>query len=403
MKLKSIFVALIVIFATVSVVSHAATMSYNRVHNILTYCDTVGEDVVKIQFNECMANQLFTFSSVNLNGTNVNVTGSDNIGPFLAGGCWMGGNHLLPNNSQSAYCKKVRVYADGEELALNKSYKDLSCKVVEIVVTNELVYADKVKFCDETMRYRVSGNSIEVWGSHKFCYPKTLNIDRYYGMQSMFIGETEILLPGTEYQGWTKITPASSGYELNVTKKSAPEFTTYIEHSPNGYQAAYLTREGLGDRHMIDDNDVVFIGNSWSKSYHKTIGGKNITAGDSTSWHGIYTWFSTPVADTYRENDGDTEPSFEYQATINGAPTLMHLDSKGRMTTGISTPVADAQRVPIARASQGKIVINPSVGTAYCYNITGALIHKGSGTIYVPAGIYIVTDRCGNSAKLLVR
>ena len=154
---------------------------------------------------------------------------------------------------------------------------------------------------------------------------------------------------------------------------------------------------------MVDDSDVVFIGNSWSKSYHKTIGGKNISAGDSTSWHGIYTWFSAPVTDTYRENDGEAEPAFEYQATINGTPTLMHLDSKGRMTTGVSAPFADAKQAPIARAAQGKIVISQNVSTAYCYNIAGSLIYQGTGTVYVPAGIYIVTDRKGNTAKLLVR
>ena len=45
------------------------------------------------------------------------------------------------------------------------------------------------------------------------------------------------------------------------------------------------------------DDDVVFIGNSFTKSYHKLIADRLRVAGDEDSWHGVYTWFSKPLYD----------------------------------------------------------------------------------------------------------
>lgn len=53
--------------------------------------------------------------------------------------------------------------------------------------------------------------------------------------------------------------------------------------------------KGIGDRHLVAPDDFVFIGNSWSKSYHKLIGDATVKNGDKTQWEGIYTWFISPL------------------------------------------------------------------------------------------------------------
>ena len=86
-------------------------------------------------------------------------------------------------------------------------------------------------FATETMTYIVAGNSIDVTGEHAFSCTTPQTIDRYYGMQSMFIGETEVLTPGGKYSTWTPIASVD-----RFTHMSAPNFNTFIEHSANGYQ-----------------------------------------------------------------------------------------------------------------------------------------------------------------------
>lgn len=65
--------------------------------------------------------------------------------------------------------------------------------------------------------------------------------------------------------------------------------------------AAFMTDKGLGNRKLVDNSDVVFIGNSWTKSYHKLIGNAVVRRGKETNWEGIYTWFVTPVTDNDSE------------------------------------------------------------------------------------------------------
>ncbi|MCH5347394.1 MAG: DUF4855 domain-containing protein [Muribaculaceae bacterium] len=277
---------------------------------------------IAIDFGPAMANDLFTFSNVSMNGNAVNTTSSDNIGPFLlAGRGWSGGNHLN-DSRRSAETISVTALADGRPIDLNAA-ATIPCNTLTIKVKNRLLMPDGITtFANETVTYTARGNSIDVVAGHEFVCPDTVIIDRYYGMQSMFNGETEILTPGGEYAMWT---PA--GNVDRFTKASAPTFDTFIERSPAGYQATWLDRNtGLGNRDLVDPDDVVFIGNSYGKCYHKTIGNRAVTRGDRTSWHGVYTWFSKPVDSRL---DSPIR-SFAYAGTCNGLPALFYINASGK-------------------------------------------------------------------------
>ena len=282
---------------------------------------TVG--CVSITFNKCMANDLFTFSKVMLDSVLVNRTESDNIGPFGLETGWTGGNHL--NHQQpSARTDSVTVWADGSLLSPDRP-RTVVCRQLRVSVTNTLLLpADTVPFAVERIDYLVSGNSIEVTAHHRCVAPQAVLVDRYYGMQSMFIDETEMLTPGGAYAQWTPIDSVSE-----FSHVSAPCFCTFVEHSARGYQACWLDPTfGLGNRHLVDADDVVFIGHSWGKSYHKTIGRKTLHPGDTTSWHGVYSWFRTPLVDRCRKKAG----RFSYLGWLGGKAMVFTTDSKGRMT-----------------------------------------------------------------------
>lgn len=158
------------------------------------------------------------------------------------------------------------------------------------------------------------GNSIQVDMSHRFKNAVPYVVDRYYGMQSMMIDETELLTPHGKYSRWTPI-----GEVDEFTKADYPDFSLFIEHSKACYQAAYMTREGLGDRHMVEPGDIVFIGNSWSKCYHKLMGGAEVKDGDTARWKGVYTWFVKPELDTVG-SDG----VFAYTGFYDGRRALFY-------------------------------------------------------------------------------
>lgn len=271
-------------------------------------------NTISYDFKKCMANDLFTFYNVKVNSQVVNsAQHSDNIGPFMTSdGNWAGGNHTFNGTGdKSAYTASVEVYANGKLLAQPASVKADS---VVILVKNILKYAPNPTdtFAIENVKYLVVGNSIQVEVEHEYLMPKPTKVDRYYGMQSMFDGETEILTPLGAYNQWTPIK------EINqFSKKDYPKNHHFIEKSPICYQAAYLCPEYLGTKDMVDDEDVTFIGNSWSKSYHKQIGNKELKRGDSTKWKGIYTWFLRPTVEI---NSNGKHTEFGYRGFYNGLP-----------------------------------------------------------------------------------
>ncbi len=270
-----------------------------------------GQHTISYEFRRCMANHLYTFCRVLIDTTVVNEATSDNIGPFLIDGAgWTGGNHLLANGSPSAHTDSVSISVDGNRITADFSGE---AQCVTVCVHNTLLNpSDSAqKFCTESVTYTISGNSIQVSATHHYLNRQPLTIARYYGMQSMMIGETEILTPGGEYSRWTPV-----GSVDRFTRKSAPHFHQFIEKSKVCYAAAFLTEAGLGDHHLITDDDVVFIGNSWSKSYHKLIGNHVVKSGDTTHWEGIYTWFLNPLV---------ADPDyFSYIGHFNGKQAVFH-------------------------------------------------------------------------------
>lgn len=307
--------------------SHAATITCHD--GDIFYSEKTPWGDIDITFNKCMANNLYTFSTVAIDGKIVNRTKSDNIGPFLIDNKgWAGGNHLN-GDRLSAHTESVEIFVDGKKLADNCSAKG---KVLTVEVVNRLLDpVDDSDFATERIVYNVSGNTIDVQASHEFLCESEM-IERYYGMQSMFIDEFETLTPGGQFNTWTSYPVTSTGNEIQFTKASAPSFSTFIEHSENGYQAAHMTRDGIGDRQYISDDDIVFIGNSWSKSYHKILGMHPVKKGDRISWHGLYSWFREPVADNSRDASSPCH-TFDYGAYIAGHPYLFHLNPDGSLTS----------------------------------------------------------------------
>ncbi|MCM1067905.1 MAG: hypothetical protein NC418_10070 [Muribaculaceae bacterium] len=370
----------------------------------LTYTSdgTDASGSIGISFARCMANNLFTFSSITVDGTEVNHTDSDNIGPFLIPSGWTGGNHTNPSNGtemRSARTESVEVELDGKPLDITKRQKAEGDVLTIKVVNTLLMPASETRvFARETMTYTVAGNSVEIYAQHEYMEPLPQLVDRYYGMQSMFMGETEILTPGGEYFIWTPVAGVN-----RFSKASAPNFCTFVEHSPTAYQAAWMDRSyGLGSRNCVADDDVVFIGNSYTKSYHKLMGSYTVHQGDVTRWHGIYTWFKTPETDECR---AAAPGVFAYRGYSGGKPALFSIDAEGHMTisgdeSGITAP--EASEAPFAKAGKGTIEIAGAPHAAV-YSLAGSLIHSGEGIHSCEPGIYIATDGRGSSLKLYVK
>lgn len=378
----------------------AAKVSYSN--DILKFTEDAEVGEISMTFQKCMTNKLFTFYNVYLNGKLVNsASSSDNIGPFFAGGAWMGANHNTPQGGPkpSAYTRNVTVTVDGKELTSGS----VECKVVVIKVSNEIYYTDDKKFADENVTYRVSGNSIEVWAEHTFSYPSAMTVSRYYGPQSMFPA-TELLLPGTKNKTWI---PLSGKKEIDVMKSEKPDFSTYIERCANGYQAVLKYNEGIGDASCVAASGEVYLfrnyGGATGKSYHVMMWDHNVRTGDVTNWHALYTWFDEPVEDTFRTQAEN--PHIVYASCIDGVPTDITVTADGKSTepvSGIEDIVISEDNV-IAYGGEGMITISDSAADAVCYDLSGKIINRGAGTFACPAGVYVVSDGHGRSTKLIVR
>lgn len=398
--MKKISALLLAAALLVSTVADAATVK--RRSSSVTYTAETEVGKIAISFSKCMENQLMTFASVSINGKMVNQTSSDNIGPFVVNGWFMGGNHLGYDQSGPKTGKTISytVTLDGEEPEVNKNVEG---DVLVVDVANEIYYADGKKFCDELIKYTVSGNTIDVLATHNYTHPTPLTVSLYYGAQSMFVA-TELLLAGEKKNAnkWISL-PGKSA--IDIYKKDFPKFSTYVEGCANGYQAVYKMEEGLGDASCVADNGEVYLfrnyGGATGKSYHVMMWNNPVKQGDTTTWHAIYSWFDKPTKDTFRT--GDADPMLEYPAYFDGRAYTMHLDATGTMTYEESTGVEDviAEESPVASVSNGSITILADAGK--CFDVAGKLIASGKGTFDVPAGVYVVSDDKGYSGKFFVK
>lgn len=268
-------------------------------------------------FKKCMFNQLFTFYRVGIIANDMpapttlpdasptfvlNLAYSDNIGPFnITGYGWCGGNHsYLDGVTPTAHNDSYRIYVNGEEVK-----EDISTltKEIKIKVVNEIMNPAKASIidgktclneilCIETVNYSIYRNNIQVSVTHEFRNESPVVVQMYYGMQSMFEKETHTLTANGKYTDWTAQNNVST-----FTKKEFPAFRRFIEKDANAYQSSYLLADGLGNHEEITENDIIFIGNSSNKTYHKIIANKTRQQGDIIRWSGVYTWFKSPIAD----------------------------------------------------------------------------------------------------------
>lgn len=246
-------------------------------------------------FRKCMANGLFTFYRVGIVSDTsalsvetpymkpdkiLNLASSDNIGPFLITGYgWCGGNHLDQAGNMTADCVSWYIRLDGKLVS-----GDVEGRFSKVEIGVENLLGDS--FAEENVRYRVCGSEIDVECRLRFLVTSPVNVERYYGMQSMFVGETETLTPGGKYSEWT---PEREVNTFSV--EDYPKFREFIESDGEYCQRALLYRKGLGNHKFISSGGPVFIGNSWSKSYHCLMIGHTVKPGDRTVWRGTYSWY----------------------------------------------------------------------------------------------------------------
>lgn len=283
--------SLILTLALMSLISTRA-MTVEWKDSVLSITSIVPNsgDTLYYELKKCMSNHLFTFSRVELNGKVVNETTSDNIGPFLLENkAWTGGNHLMPDGkTPSAYTTSVQISINKEQQTIYDGFKG-EADIVEVAVLNNIVnpLVQNELFCKESMHYTIGLNAIQVDARHDYCNEHPITVSRYYGMQSMACGETEILTENGKYSQFTPVAQVD-----RFTKNEYPDFQIFIEKMPTAYQVTYLYPFGLGTHYAVKDDDVVFIGNSYGKCYHKLMGDYQVQRGMTTYWKGAYLWFS---------------------------------------------------------------------------------------------------------------
>lgn len=300
-------------------------------------------------FKRCMFNELFTFYRVGTYSNNsktptsapdrdpstvLNLAYSDNIGPFnISGHGWCGGNHgYMDGDIPTAYNKDYQISLNGT--ALNKDtlalVKDIKIRVINNILDPSKALKKEDTFilnellCIETVDYSINRNSISVSTNHDFVNKDPVEISTYYGMQSMFEGETHTFTPNGRYKDWTGQASVSS-----FTKKEAPNFRRFIEKNTSFFQSTYLLNEGLGTHSEISDDDIIFIGNSSRKTYHKIIANKTVQKDNSFFWKGVYSWFRDPVI--------DNDDWFCYESVIDGKDAIF-IDCKRKVSGKLNLP-----------------------------------------------------------------
>ena len=311
-------------------------------------------------FRKCMGNQLFTFATVGYrpvyrntsstsgitsgsNITSLNITNSDNIGPFCVNGYadFVGGNHLwretdslgnIGNHTQifTAICDSVSIHLDGTEVSAGTSGFG-SCVTVDVwntlmdprVAPDSGATALSSPLIAEHATYTIQKNSITVEMEHH--YYKDVIIHRYYGMQSMFRNEDFILTPNGAYLTWTPIEDAKSFKKIQY-----PGFNRFLEYnSSNGWiQSSHLLSDGLGGHESIQDYSYIFV-RSGTKDYHVLMDDYGIHCGDTTTWKGIYSWAPLMV---------DNDILLAYESVIDGRDVI-YIDAKSAGTDTLSLPI----------------------------------------------------------------
>ena len=361
-----------------------------------------------ISFQKCMANNLMTFYKVGLAAntqktpdsdptrsvtTVFNQTSSDNIGPISIDGSlssdFVGGNHTWTYGSFSAIktaeTASFAFYADGAEIDTGDV---VWADTVEVHVTN-YIYDPRVaptdssttmlstRLCVEKVVYRVENGNILVNVSHT--YDSAAIVSKYYGMQSMFSGESYIMTPEGAYPSPTAIANVSS-----FNKADYPDFNRYIECNADvsNCQSAYLFPIGLGDHSMIASGNVYI--HASSKSYHVLMKDASVVSGGTYSWCGLYTWF-TPIL-----NDNNV---FVYKGSCNGQDVLF-IDVKTACDCYVEVPEFTGRKYAMLEQSS-TITVDTEI-TAAGFHIAAT----GTGTAVLVIGKFESQQSGGGSVTI---
>ncbi|MDE5785148.1 MAG: hypothetical protein K2H98_01310 [Duncaniella sp.] len=385
---RSLIFLLILLLAMIRVTPASAGRVEYSPKGVLSFTESTPWGDMTAVFTYCLANNLFTFSTVNLDGVRANSgQWSDNIGPFLADSKWIGANHLDSAGNPTAVSVSV-------EIAVDENYIDASadltaeCKILTIKVKNLIALTKTEPFAWEYVTYTVAGNSIEVEVEHEYICHRPVSVASYYGMQSMFVGEKEMLLPGSGLGNWF---PVNGSANVSFTKKDAPDANLFIESNGVAMQATYLLREGLGEHTCISDKDNIFIHSDNDKSYHSLMRYHNVEPGETTRWHGIYSWFRSPVKDTFVSHD--EEPYVVYGAYIAGAPYLVTAFDDGRITTAPYVRPVEKKYYSDYRVLNSGVMVSDAETGLSIFDTAGRLVGSGSGLHRLGSGIYIINNR----------
>lgn len=275
-----------------------------------------------IVFEKCMFNELMAFSKVGLADNPspipsmyperkihclLNEANSDNIGPVkLQEGGWIGGNHSFLENGTVKTAKTIgfEYYADGKLLMDGDGTE---AEVIVVKVKNEIndpfqptkgadgeVLALNEILLEEDITYTIQKGQLYVEVSHFYKNTKEYVVERYYGMQSMFVGETEIMTPNGSYFDFQPVPQ-----ELFLYKKKYPSFNRFIERNSatDICQSSYLMPSFERDPYWsLAAEDKIFV-RAHGKTYHNQISERPVRKGAVFTWTGLYNWFRPLVND----------------------------------------------------------------------------------------------------------
>ncbi len=324
--------------------------------NLYVAYNSDGEEIT-YWFKKCMANNLYTFYRIgyrtvdrtypSVEGvstgagiTYINKTASDNIGPLImSNGGAVGGNHHYPNETDehlylTAKTDSFSIYANGVEVPESaEGYAESILVKVKNTIYDPAIPPVNVDdtslstpLCEECVSYAIRKNTIEVAVSHRFVSTTTNSISDYFGMQSMFEGESHFMTPNGAYVNWQAVASSEQ-----FTKRNYPNFNRFIEkkNTSGTYQSTYLEDFGLGNHSRLGDGWPIFHRGS-NKSYHRLIGGTPYSiANKFMQWAGSYTFFHSPLY----EDDG----VFVYMGTIRGKDVLF-INTKSAYSGSIPLP-----------------------------------------------------------------